>query len=498
MEPSVVKKNTKKLALWISGLFFVSVIVAIITFSTFVLNQKTIYDNVYVESVDLGHLTKEDAKLSLEKIFEKELQSHHLMLRHQETTWDYTYEKLGFTYLYNEAIEEAYSVGRSGSFFSRLVDIYHLRKNPVLITLNNVYDHQILDEILVELNETIQKPPVDAKIQRRDNGFAISKEANGIEVDEMELRTRIKYAIDIYSDDSIDVPVQYVVPKITEEKLKDIKEIVGEFSTVFNSEVTGRSANISVASKSINGTLLMPGDSFSFNKQTGPRGIKEGYQEAPVIFNGQLIPGIGGGICQVSSTLYNAVVRADLEITNRQNHSLPVAYVPLGQDATVAYGYIDFQFINNTPYPLYVESSVNGNRINVRIYGKKIHDYTVRLFSEVTETIEPKMEIKKDSSMFVGERKVEREAKKGYKVNTYKVYYRNDKEFMRELISRDVYSVVHGVVIEGTKPRPPQPKVEVKEEKPPAKPQEEKKPEVKKPEEAPVDNDDSGEKKPEN
>ncbi|MBM7614420.1 VanW family protein [Alkaliphilus hydrothermalis] len=454
MEPLAEKRNAKRLVLWLTGIILTSVFVSLITLGVLIFNENAIYENVYVESVGVGHLTKDQAKEKLQSVFENELGRHYLKLKHYNTTWDYSYEELGFSYLYQDAVEEAYSVGRRGNFFNRLREVYQLRKKPMMITINTFYDSDKLEAIIEEVNLGVYREPVDANIERKNGVFVVTKEVEGVEMDAHELRRLMREAVESYRADAVTIPVQYVVPTITEEQLSQIQDVMGEFSTVFNAEVTGRSANISIASNSIDHKILMPGETFSFNKQTGPRGVKEGYQEAPVILNGKLVPGVGGGICQVSTTLYNAVVRADLEVIERRNHSLPVSYVPLGQDATVSYGFIDFQFINNTQYPLFIESSIYGSKISVRIYGKSTQDYSINLHSNITETIEPKAEIMKDPTLFVGDTKMEKEAKTGYRVETYKIYMRNNKEFMRELISKDLYIPVHGLTFEGTKPRP--------------------------------------------
>ncbi|WP_026477737.1 VanW family protein [Alkaliphilus transvaalensis] len=454
MEPSVIKKSRKKLVLWVSGAILLSFIATLITLGILVLNSNTIYENVYIESIDVSHLTQQDAKLRLESIFEKERERHHLKMKYEEKIWDVSYDQIGFNYLYDDAIQEAFNVGRGGNYFNRLGEIYRVRKKPIIIPLKTEYNFEYLEEIVDEINKTIFRAPLSAKIERKNQGFDITNSTKGVEVDEEALKKELRIAIENYQNETVMIPVQYVEPKVTEDQLAHITDVMGSFSTVFDSQVTGRSTNISLASRSINGTLLMPGEVFSFNDKTGPRGVAEGYQEAPVILNGKLVPGIGGGICQVSTTLYNALVRADLEITKRQNHSLSVAYVPLGHDAAVAYGFLDLQFVNNTQHPIYVESSVAGNRISVNIYGKEFKDYSIKLFSEVVETIEPTVEVKKDPSLYIGDRKTEREAKRGYKVNTYKIYERNGQEFMKELISKDTYSTVNGLVLEGTKPRP--------------------------------------------
>jgi len=152
MEPLTEKRNTKKLVLWLAGIIFTSVLVALITLGIFIFNENTIYENVYVESVDVGHLSKEQAKEKLQSVFEKELSQHYLKLKHDDITWDYSYEELGFSYLYQDAVEEAYSIGRQGNFFNRMGEVYRLRKDPMVVSINSSYNPDELEAIIEQVN----------------------------------------------------------------------------------------------------------------------------------------------------------------------------------------------------------------------------------------------------------------------------------------------------------------------------------------------------------
>ncbi len=456
MEPMVTSK--RKLAirfLWFMAMVILTATIAFTTLGIIIFNRKTIHPNVYIESVNVGGLTEAEARQRVESLFEKELSSYQVKLSHGGKVWEYPYQTLGYGYLYQAAVEEAHAIGRQGSYFQRIKEIYQLRDQPVFITLNSTYATDKFKNIVEEVRGAVEASPKNAAIKRVNGAFEITEETLGTTIDEEELLKRIEESIRVLNKESVEIPVDYVEPRITARELEAVNEVIGEFSTIFDARVTGRSTNIAIASSSINGVLLMPNEGFSFNERTGPRGIKEGYQEAPVIVNGQLVPGIGGGICQVSTTLYNAIVRANLEVTKRQNHSLPVAYVPLGHDASVYYGYLDLEFVNNKPYPIYLESYSSGNKVYVKIYSTKTEDMLIKLFSEVTETIEPKVEIKADPNLHVGEKVVEKEAKKGFRVNTYKIYSsKTGEELRRERISRDYYPPVNGVIIEGSKPVP--------------------------------------------
>lgn len=448
--PTPVKKISKK-AFWIIGIIMICIFGLLFLSGILILNKSNIFPNVYVESVKVGGLTPQEAKATIKEIFDKEIEAFHLELTYEEQSWNLSYEDLGLYYVYDDYISKAYGVGRSGNYFERIKEIYGLRKNPRVIKLEPYYDHNKMDGLVEELSQIVNKPAIDAKIERKNGKFLITKEVLGVEVDKNILKEKIIDAVRNFTHSPIVIPVTNPKPDIMEEDLMMIEDLMGEYRTTFNKDVKGRAENIRLAVKSINGTLLMPGEEFSFNESTGPRSVEEGYKEAPVIVNGELVPGIGGGICQVSTTLYQAALRSDVEITARRNHGLPVGYVPLGYDATVAYDYIDFKFKNNKEYPIYIESFIEGNQVFVKIYGKKTNNILIDLESEVIEVVEPKIQIKKDDNMYLGERKISKEPKKGYRVVTHKIYIQEGKEIKREIISKDFYPPRDGIIIEGTR-----------------------------------------------
>ena len=256
----------------------------------------------------------------------------------------------------------------------------------------------------------------------------------------------------------LDVTLSLLVakPAITGAMLGDLREL-GSYSTHF--ALGDRGSNIALATSHINGTLLAPGQIFSYNKVVGPRIESAGFRDAPVIVKGELVPGVGGGICQVSSTLYNAVLLSDLKIVSRSHHAFPVHYLPAGRDATVVDGAIDFQFQNNTPTPIYIAASSGGGHLSFRILGKKTPGKTVAIElanHEILPTPPPKTA--RDPSLYVGVRRFKDRGHRGHRVTVYRVVKVNDALVKRELISHDHYRAFAPLVLAGTKPR----KVKVK------------------------------------
>lgn len=451
MDSSALRNKISKKNLIIIAISIFLLLIILMILSLRLFNGSRIFPNVFIENVNVGRLTPREATLKVNEAFKKEMDAFLIELAYDDDRWQLTSEDLDLYYLFDDSIEEAYKVGRTGNYFQRIKSINNLRKNPKIIKLEPYYNMNKVESKIEELSNMINKPAINAKIERKNGGFVISKEVLGVELEKEILKDSIITAIRNFNNDLINIQVKNIQPEIIEENLRGIRDLIGQSFTAFNSQDKGRTENIRIAVNVINNTVLMPGEEFSFNDRTGPRSEEAGYKEASVIVNGEFVTGIGGGICQVSTTLYQAVVRSDLEITERRNHGLPVGYVPMGQDATLAYGYIDLKFKNNKDYPIYIESFIKGEQVYVKLYSNKTDNVYIDLTSEVVEVVEPKMQIKKDSNMYLGERKISKSGKKGYRVVTYKVYLKGGRELKREVISKDYYPSRDGIIIEGTK-----------------------------------------------
>ena len=248
------------------------------------------------------------------------------------------------------------------------------------------------------------------------------------------------------------IPLKVVYPKVTTNDLgsEAFPDLLATYSTTFSTKNTNRSTNIRLATQKINGVVLMPGETFSYNQVVGKRTTASGFKVAAVYSNGEVSEGVGGGICQVSSTLYNAVLLSNLEVTERRNHTFHTGYVPAGQDATVSWGAPDFKFKNNRNYPIRIVATVSGGKITTKIYGlKQADDYTVKISSSIVGSIPYKTTYKTDSSLGAGNTKVIQKGSNGLKSVTYKILYQNGKEVSREVISRDTYQPHNQIIARG-------------------------------------------------
>lgn len=229
--------------------------------------------------------------------------------------------------------------------------------------------------------------------------------------------------------------------RITLEALQaeGIDRKIIEFTTSFSTSAAGRAYNVTAAANTLNNTLLKPGDIFDYAKIISDTEKKYGFREAPVIFQGKLIPGIGGGICQVSSTLYNAVLRTGIKIVERRNHSLPVSYLPIGQDATFSEGNINFRFQNTTGKSLLIRTEVKNRELTVKLFGTMDKSVQYDIESNTVKVLEPAIKYVINSSLPAGSREVLSEGKQGFIVETYRIKSKNGQTIEKKRVSRDTY-----------------------------------------------------------
>lgn len=240
---------------------------------------------------------------------------------------------------------------------------------------------------------------------------------------------------------AIDITLKTVHPAVTLDRLKQqgVDRLIASFTTSFLTSGAGRAYNVEVTARTLNNWVLAPGEVFDYGKVVAAANEHYGYRAAPVILNGEFVPGIGGGICQVSSTLYNAALRAGLEIVERRNHSLPVAYLPIGQDATFAEGAIDFRIKNTTGKTLVIRASVEDRRLTVKLFGTMPKNVSYKITSKTLSTIAPISKEVARPSMAPGSRMLLTPGKPGYVVDTFRSKLVDGKVVATSRISRDTY-----------------------------------------------------------
>ncbi len=402
------------------------------------INIDVIYRGVKIDGYDVGGRTPEDALnfISLQK--ETDDVDKSIKLSYLEKNYNIDIYDLGYTYDFNKAVNEAYNLGREGNPFQRYNTIKELKKGDYSIELKPEYDRELVLKLVDDIEEDLNQEAKDATLEYDGTTFIVTKEQLGIATKKSEL---IDLLLDSNQDsEDIQIPVDVVEPKVTEKSLSRVNGVIGEFSTSFKGSSSGRIQNIKQASKSVNNLLVLPGEEISFNEEVGPIGSSTGYMEAPVIVNGELTPGLGGGVCQSSTTLYNALLLSDVTIVERHPHSIAASYVPRGTDGAVARGYLDLKFKNDFDFPIYIQSNISGNRIHFYIFGdKNSKDYTVKIEPELIQTIPYKVKEVFDATLAPGTRVLQQEGRTGYKVRTFKSIIKDGNVVERKQITYDYY-----------------------------------------------------------
>lgn len=408
--------------------------------------------------LDVAQLKPEEAREKLTTAADQMLSSYELTLTYSDRIFSYTADKLGLSADIDGAL--AVAQGASGDV-------------PVQVSMSE----DALGRIVAEVDEQIEGKPVEptAKFDQSVSGnFAFSEGQAGYAVDTDQLRQQIQSALN--GEDKtieLEIPVTKTSPKHTLDELKQNVSRVSLFTTSYKDNAgKDRTENLRLGIEKLNGATVMPGQEFSFNKHIGPRDEANGYKKAATIVAGSIFEDDwGGGICQVSTNLYNAVLLANLEIGERHKHSIPSSYVPYGQDAAVVYGGKDFTFVNNTDYPIYIVASMDTNekRLAIAIYGQQIKDgKTIKIKSVTKEEVPPaEPEVIEDETVEAGKKSTIKKARNGYIVEVYKQVYKNDEMIEEKRMYTDSYKPVQGVVSIGTmgaKPKKEEPKSEPKEE----------------------------------
>ncbi|MBZ9607838.1 VanW family protein [Clostridium estertheticum] len=371
------KKRKKRLR---TTLIIVGIIVSligvqlIIMYSTISKYDLKIYPEVWVEDINLGGMTKDEAKNAIIKNRNNIIAKKDITINLNDKHYTVHTSKLGIKHDYNVVINKAYDIGRKENLFKNYFAITSPGKRT--FDVKYTYNYAILDTLLKDIAKDNNKNAIDATIFRNNSGqLVITEDEYGLSVDSASLKKAIINKVNNIEKDQnlvIESKLKKVEPKIKENDLKCINAQISSVTTNFRNSNENRSENIRVSSNSINGKLLMPGDIFSFNDIVGDRTIERGYKTSKEIIGDKYVDGIGGGVCQVSTTLYNAVLRTNLTSVERYPHTMHSSYIGAGLDATVAYGSLDYRFKNTTSYPIYIESAVHNKNVTFSIYSNSI------------------------------------------------------------------------------------------------------------------------------
>ena len=517
-EETKKKGKTKKVIVIVFVILLILVALFFTIFAILNLKNTKIIRGVKIGEINVSDMSKEDAKALLDERNAKN-QEKQLVLKYGDLENKVTYSSLAVNYQIDEAINNAYNIGRDGNIFENNLYILKTWKDGENIELKATVDTEKLNQVVQNINNTIQGAVVQPSYEVKDDKLIIKSGKSGIKVDEQKLSEYIYTAVTTETDaqeQTIEIPVitsepdQIDIDKIHSEVYKEVKDayytkdpftiypeqkgidfdvesaktliqepkeqyeiqltitkpsktvkeigteafpdLLGVCKTNYAASNKNRTTNLILAAGKINGTVLLPGEEFSYNGVVGKRTVEAGYKNAATYSNGQVVDDIGGGICQISSTLYDAAVFANMDITVRRNHQFVTSYLPAGKDATVVWGSQDFKFKNSRKYPVRITATVSGGVATVQIWGvKEDVEYDISIETKQISTIKYTTQYIEDASLPAGTQKVSQAGANGRKVQAYKVMKLNGQVVSRTLLSTDTYRAMTRIVRVGTK-----------------------------------------------
>ena len=421
----------------------------------FLHNGRIAY-GVTCAGIPLNGLSTDEAEKKVAAFGEKKLTNPAaLILSYETTEWPVKSQDISLSVNAAESARRAYAVGRDSHFAANalsLLQSFAFGKDiPVAID----FDKQQLHRIYAEAAKTINQPSQDAFcVKNPDHSVQIvpEKEGRALSVDKAVAEGETILL-------SLDLPKRIFLkpetsqPERTKKDLLSINTVLSTFSTSFDPGDRNRSENLRIGAESLNHLLITPKEKISFNETVGHRVADAGYKEAPVIVDGEVQPGIGGGICQVSSTLYNAILLANLKSTERSVHYYPSSYVSIGFDATVADDLLDLKFENTFSHKIYLLTEVHGGTLTISVLGNSADRLSeeLRLVSTVDKTIAPETRWQYTSTLAPGQHQLQSSGRNGYLVSAYRLHIKNGQEISREFLHQDEYEAKDRVILTGTK-----------------------------------------------
>ena len=451
----MMKKNWKKYVS-AAGAVLVLALIAVVTIPVKAETKETdtIPQRVYFGDIPVGGMTQEEAKAAVQQHVE-ELQSEIITLQAGKNTVQVPVAQMGLSWGNEEIAAEAVGLGKSGNLITRYKAMKDLENEDKVYELAFQVDKSKVEKMLENNSEVLNTEAVNAGLTRENNQFTVIPGSQGVTVNIAESVEILEKYFSLEwegGSGSVEIAADVVDPKGTEEELGKVKDLLGGFNTSYVSSGAGRSKNVENGANKINGSVIYPGDSFSVYEAVSPFEPENGYELAGSYENGTTVETYGGGICQVSTTLYNAVIRAELEVTERFNHSMIVGYVDPSADAAIAGTYKDLKFVNNTKAPIYIEGYTSGRSIYFNIFGQETRDANreISFVSETLSTTEPGTQYQAAPGSPIGSMSQVQSSHTGYTAQLWKVVTVNGVEQSREIFNKSTYKASPRIVAVGT------------------------------------------------
>ena len=417
----------------------------------------TVYEGIFLDELDISGMNYDSAVEAYNKYL-NDTKKRKINFKDSLGNYQTTFNSLGVKADVEKAVTEALTYGRSGNILVRYKEIETLKKNNVTIIPKKTIDRKKLEEILDSEAEDMVKDPVNSSMIRSEGQFIVYESEKGLAIDydktadevEKELEKKWENKDITLTAVTIDIEPQY-----TEEDFYGVDTLLGRCVTEYNVKNSERIANLAVGAHKIADNVLLPGQQFSVYNTVAPFTEENGYHNAGQYINAELVDGLGGGICQVATTLYDAVLESELQVDERYPHSMIVSYVDKGMDAAIAEGYQDFKFTNNTEYPIYIDAYAGGGYVSVAIYGHETRSSGRRIEfeSQVIETYKPGEERTiYDDTLPSGTTNVT-DAHTGYYVEVWKHIYQDGVRTDSVKINGSEYQAVPKTTRIGTMPQ---------------------------------------------
>lgn len=439
----------KKKAAGLLGLAFLA---SLALGGTSALAADTIHNGIYIDGIDVSGMTKTEATNAL-KAYAEDLEADTLTLDIADNELVVTLGELGLSCTNLDVVDEAMELGKTGNIIQRYKDRKDLENENKNYSLTWTVDEaQVRSYVESECTQFDQEA-VDGTLTRSGGSFTYVPGQKGTVLDVEGSVDAIVDAIENQWDHTtltVTLPVEIDEPKGSEEELSRVKDVLGTFTTSYSSSGANRSKNVANGASLINGTVLYPGETFSAYETVSPFTEANGYAMAGSYLNGKVVDSLGGGICQVSTTLYNAVLRAELEVTERSGHSMMVSYVDPASDAAIAGTYKDLKFVNNTDAPIYIEGSTANKTITFTIYGEETRpaNRTLKFESVTLSTTDAGTVLVADGGQPIGYRAVE-SGHRGCVAELYKHVYVDGVETETTKVNKTSYQASSRTVVIG-------------------------------------------------
>ncbi|HET6948053.1 MAG TPA: VanW family protein [bacterium] len=412
-----------------------------------------IFPGISIETLPVGGLTPAEAEYAVGRLAEARL-GRPLVVHLATEEVVFTHAELGLRVGTEGAVQRAFELGRLGPWWQRARTRLRIARGGASVPLRIELDRRALRRLIMRLSEEISPVPQEAEVSvSRGEVVMVRPGRPGRTLDVEATVRQIAAAIAAGATDT-DAVVAVTDPVFTTAKAQALRTPLARAATTMVNN-PDRIHNIELAASFVRGRLLAPGEIFSYNAAVGPRTIERGFREAPVLIDDELVAGDGGGICQVSSTLFNVALLADFDILSRTNHSRPVAYLPLGRDATVVYNWLDFRFRNTSGHHVLLWAEVRGRRLIITAYGTATEAKAVEiLVTDHEEIAPPEGTVTKEDPELDEGTVVARDAQPGYRVTTWRVVTLDGIEVRRDFIGTSVYRPVPRTIKIGIRKTP--------------------------------------------